>query len=118
MATVRERIRTAADGTEKTYPDGRLFDQHRKRHAKSFVTKKAPTAWLHKTQHEVKNGVQTPERASINVYEAIQLWLERGKAEGLERNTLRAYETFVRLHIGPTIGAAKLATLTSLGLVC
>jgi integrase len=58
-------------------------------------------------------GVHTPERASITVMEAARLWLERGTAESLEKGTMRGYEAIVRLHIGPTLGAAKLAQLST-----
>jgi hypothetical protein len=53
-------------------------------------------------------SVHTPERASINVWEAAQL--QRGRNEGIERGTMRGYDALVRIHIGPTLGAAKLAT--------
>src|SRR6516164_4114776 len=113
MATVRKRIRTAARGEEKAVWVADYFDQHRKRHLKTFATKKAATAWLTATQGEVARGAHTPERQSINVHEAAQLWLDRGNAEGLERGTLHGYEIIVRLHIGPTIGAVKLAQLST-----
>jgi integrase len=116
MATVRKRVRIAANGEEKVAWVADYFDQYRKRHLKKFETKKAAAAWLVETQGEVARGVHTPERASINVYEAAQLWLTRGEAEGLEKGTPRGYDAIVRLHIGPTIGAAKLALLTTPGL--
>lgn len=113
MATVRKRVRIAANGEEKTAWVADYFDQHRTRHLKTFETKKAAATWLVETQGEVARGVHTAERASINVYEAAQLWLERGRGERLERGTLRGYDAVIRLHIGPTIGAAKLAQLTT-----
>jgi integrase len=114
MATVRKRTRIAANGEEKVVWVADYFDQHRIRHLKTFPTKKAAAAWLVETQGEISRGTHTPERASINVYEACQLWLERGKAEGVERGTMRGYDVIVRLHIGPSsIGATKLALLTT-----
>jgi integrase len=113
MATVRKRVRTAANGEEKIAWVADYHDQHKVRHLKTFPTRKAAAAWLVETQGEVARGMHTPERASINVWEAAQLWLERGAAEGLERGTMRTYETLVRLHIGPTLGAAKLAQLAT-----
>ena len=113
MATVRKRVRIAANGEEKIAWVADYFDQHKMRHLKTFPTKKAAAAWLVETQGEVSRGVHTPERASINVCEAAQLWLERGKAEGLERGTMRGYDAVVRLHIGPTLGAVKLAQLST-----
>ena len=65
MATVRKRVRAAADGEAKISWVADYFDQHRKRHLKTFPTKKAAQAWLVETQGEVSRGVHTPERASI-----------------------------------------------------
>jgi integrase len=113
MATVRKRVRLARNGEQRIAWVADYHDQHKKRHLKTFQTRKAAQAWLVETQGEVARGVHTPERQSINVYEATQLWLERGKVEGLEKGTLRGYDTLVRLHIGPTIGAVKLAKLST-----
>src|SRR6516165_6095316 len=110
MATVRKRTRIAADGEERIAWVADYFDQHRKRHLKTFPTKKAANAWLVETQGEVARGTHTPERQSINVYEAAQLWLQRGRVEDLEKGTMRSYDAVVRLHIGPSqIGHVKLA---------
>jgi integrase len=113
MATVRKRTRIAADGEEKIAWVADYHDQHKTRHLKTFPTRKAAAAWLVETQGEVARGMHTPERASINVWEACQLWLERGKVETLERGTMRGYEAIVRLHIGPTLGPVKLAQLST-----
>ena len=100
MATVRKRVRTAANGEEKIAWVADYHDQHKKRHLKTFATRKAAQVWLVTTQGEVARGVHTPERQSINVYEAAQLWLKRGTVEQLERGTLRGCAALVRLHIG------------------
>jgi hypothetical protein len=113
VATVRKRTRIAANGEEKIAWVADYHDQHKVRHIKTFRTKKAAAAWLVETQGEVSRGVHTPERASIDVWEAAQLWLERGKVEALERGTMRGYEAVVRLHIGPTLGPVKLAQLST-----
>jgi integrase len=66
------------------------------------------------TGHQVKQGIHTPERASITVSEAADIWLERGRLEGLERSTLAQYTTHVSLHIKPSrIGREKLARLST-----
>jgi integrase len=113
MATVRKRVRIAANGEEKIAWVADYHDQHKARHLKTFQTRKAAAAWLVETQGEVARGVHTPERASINVYEACQLWLKRGEVEDLEKGTMRGYDAVVRLHIGPTLGAVKLAQLST-----
>jgi integrase len=87
MATVRKRVRIAANGEEKVAWVADYFDQHKDRHIKTFQTKKAATGWLVETQGEVRRGVHTPERQSINVYEAAQRWLDRGTVELAELST-------------------------------
>jgi integrase len=117
MASIRKRVRIGADGTEKIAWIADYHDQHKRRHLKTFATRKAASAWLVETQGEVARGVHTPERLSINVYKAAQLWLQRGRVEGLEKGTMRGYEALVRLHIapedGPGIGAVTLAKLST-----
>jgi integrase len=116
MASVRKRTWTTATGIEKSAWVADYFDQHRQRHIETFPTQKAAKAWLVEVQGEVARGVHTPERNSLTVAEAAQAWLERGKAEGLERCTLRSYGTLVRLHIAAkdsTIGMVKLALLST-----
>src|SRR5215204_5665042 len=100
MATVRKRVRIAANGQETAVWVADYFDQHRKRHLKTFTTQKVARAWLVETQGQVVRGVHTPERQSINVYEAAQRWLQRGESEKLERGTLKNYARLVELHIG------------------
>src|SRR6516165_2370275 len=103
MASVRKRTWQAGDET-KTAWVADYFDQDGKRHIKTFKTKREATAWLVPTQNEVKQGIHTPESASITVAEAAKLWLEKGELEKLERSTLRQYRNHVRLHIVPLIG--------------
>jgi integrase len=113
MATVRKRVQRGVNGTPQESWVADYRDQHGKRHIKTFDTKTAAKAWLIETQGEVGRGVHTPEHASVNVAEAARLWLEHGKADGLERGTLLSYATVVRLHIGPTLGPVKLAKLST-----
>jgi len=116
MATVRKKVKTPASGEAKVRWIADYFDQHRKRHIKTFDTKKAAQAFLVTVQGEVNRGTHTPERASRNVYEAAQLWLQRGQTEDLERSTMRAYDAIVRLHICAAeggIGAVKLSQLST-----
>ena len=115
MATVRKRVRIAASGDEKTAWVADYFDQHRKRHLKTFATQKAAKAWLVETQGEIARGMHTPERRSVTVAEASELWLERGAVEGLEKATLRGYQSMVRLHIEPTLGAVRTESITTSG---
>jgi integrase len=116
MASVRKRNWITAAGEPRSAWVADYFDQNRKRHEKAFPTQKAAKAWLIEAQGEVARGVHTPERHSITVAEAAQVWLERGRAERLERSTLRGYTASVRLYIASDdsgIGAVKLAQLST-----
>jgi hypothetical protein len=116
MASVRQRTWTTAKGVRKGAWVADYFDQYRKRHEKTFKTRKAAKAWLVEAQGEVTRGIHTPERSSVTVEEAAQMWLERGRAERLERSTLRGYTALVRLHIAAEdsgIGRVKLAQLST-----
>jgi integrase len=113
MASVRKRTWLAGDG-ERTSWVADYFDQAGKRHIKTFKTRKAAVAWLGQTQHEVKEGIHTPEASSITVLEAAEVWLQRGALEGLERGTLRQYQSHVEIHIASSwLAAVKLARLST-----
>ncbi len=113
MASVRKRTWTAASGEAKTAWIADYFDQAGKRHIKTFQRKKDAQDWLPSAQHEVKQGIHTPERDSITVTEAGALWLARGERDGLERSTTDKYRNHVDLHIRPLIGGVKLARLSA-----
>jgi integrase len=113
MASIRKRTWRNKEG-EQTACVADYFDQHSKRHIKTFETKKEADAWLVKARGEVERGVHTPESTSITVAEAAELWIETGKLERLERSTLRQYRNHVDLHIKPSrIGTEKLARLST-----
>jgi integrase len=113
MASVRKRVRTGVNGSETVTWTANYRDQDRRQRLKTFTTKKAAEAWLLATRGDLARGVHTPERTSITVAQAATLWLDHNQAEGRERGTLRSYDQIVRLHIAPTIGPAKLATLST-----
>jgi integrase len=110
--TIRKRTWTTRKGEEKTAWLADYFDQHRKRHTKQFTTKRAADAWLLKVRGEVRDGVHTPDSASVTVEEAAALWLQRATAERLERGSQRTYDQLVRLAITPLLGDTRLARLT------
>src|SRR4051794_22761330 len=88
-------------------PDGK-----RKRHTKSFKTKKEATAWLANTVVEIRLGTHTPAHKSPTVLEAGQAWLAQAETDGLERSTTVAYRQLLDLHVRPFPGHLKLAELT------
>src|SRR5215470_12954182 len=100
MAKVRRRIRNGKE--EKWIAD--YFDQHKKRHIKTFNTKREATSWLAEAAIQVKNGIHTADRSSVTVAEAGKLWIQRGNTENLERSTLKQYENHVNWHINPLLG--------------
>jgi integrase len=113
MASVRKRTWATAAGEKKTAWVVDYVDQQKKPHMKTFPTRRAAIAWRAEVQVAVARGTHTPERKSVTVAETAQLWLEHVAAEGKEPATLRGYDILVRLHIVPTLGAAKLAHLST-----
>ena len=117
MASGSVRKRKYANGSEVWIADYR--DHLHKRHIKSFDTQRKAKEWLHKTIGEVRDGTHTPERQSINLWDAAERWLQHCRAEKLEPVTLRYYEMTLR-HIFPkqtgahsprSLAAVKLANL-------
>src|SRR5262245_21339480 len=111
--TIRKRAWQTRKGEQKTAWVADYFDQSRRRHTKQFPTKKAADLWLLRVRGEVRDGVHTPDSASITVAEAGALFLHRCALDGLERGTQRFYEQVIRLCIDPFIGGIKLARLSS-----
>jgi len=62
---------------------------------------------------EVRDGTHTPERNSLTVAEAAEIWLQRGENERLERATMRSYVLYARAHIVPLLGEVRLSQLTT-----
>jgi hypothetical protein len=76
MATVRKRT-WKTGGEAKTAWVADYFDQDGKRHIRTFRTQREAKVWLSKTQHEVSEGIHTPDSTSITVATAARMWLER-----------------------------------------
>jgi integrase len=110
--TVRKRTWVTRKGEQKTAWTANYKDQAGSWRLKTFPTKKAADAWLLQARGEVRDGVHTPDSASITVAEAGELWLQRARINGLERGSQRAYDQLVRLAINPLIGQIKLSRLT------
>jgi integrase len=110
--TIRKRTWTTRKGESKTAWTANYPDQAGMWHLKTFPTKKAADAWLTKTKKEVMDGTHTPDSATATVADAAGLWLQRCRANNLERGTLRAYDQLVRLGILPFIGEERLSRLS------
>lgn len=111
MASVRKRSWKSTDGLRSAwvvdYKDG-----GGKRRLKSFSTRKEASEFLITANWELRHGHHTPDRESISVERAADLWLQRAVLERLEPATIAAYEGIVRLHIVPIIGGQRLNQLT------
>lgn len=112
MATIRKRTWDSG-GETKTAWVADYFDQNRKRHLKTFKTRKAADDWLVKTRHEVDQGKHTPEHSSITVAEAAEIWLRDCQLNKREATTIRAYRSHIDLHINPLLGREKLSRLST-----
>src|SRR5262249_16780893 len=114
MATVRKRTWTHKGEIRSAWVVD-YTDQGGKRRLKTFGTKRAADAWMVDAAHEVKQGIHTPDSDSITVSVACELWIARAETECLQRSTVRQYRQQANLHIGPALGAGKVARLTGAG---
>jgi integrase len=110
--SIRKRTWTTRKGESKAAWQAAYFDQHSKRHARQFTTRRAADAWLTRTKGDVAAGIHTPDANSITVKEAAELWLTRRESKLLERGSLRTYRGYVT-HILPRLGHVKLSRLTA-----
>lgn len=112
MATVRKRT-WLWEGQKGTAWIADYFDQGGVRRQKTFRKKAAATEWLNRTAVDVKNGIHTPDSASITIAEAAARWLDHCERDQLERSTIRQRQQHIDLHIRPFIGDVKLSKLTA-----
>jgi integrase len=115
MAKIRKRTWTNSKGEQTAWITD-YFDQNGKRHIKTFERQRDAKAWLDETQHEVKQGVHTPENASITVAEAADLWLDRCRLlvdqSKRERSTYQQYRAHRDHIVASSIGRVTLAKLS------
>ncbi len=109
MATIRKRILPSGEARWLVdYKDGAG-----KRRAKMFETKREADAYMVKARAEVAAGTHVADSQSVTLAEAADLWVERGRIDGLEATTVRQRRQHADLHIKPLIGAMKLSRLTA-----
>jgi integrase len=118
MAKVTKRTWINKEGKKQSAWQCSYTDQSDERIRKQFDMKKDADAYLLKVCSEVRDGIHTPESASIKVSRAAEIWLEackvgRGGREPVEPSTLRAYDCHVRLHINPLLGGETLSRLST-----
>jgi integrase len=112
MATIRERHWQSASGEDRTAWIADFFDAQGTRRQKTFRLKKDADAWLVQARHQVAAGTFTPESTSVTIKEAIDLWLQRAGAEGLEHGTQVQYAQHAAHLLKLIAGDLKLAKLT------
>ena len=81
------------------------------RRSKQFATKKEADAFYATAAVEVREGVHVPDKSTVPVAKAGELWIATGEAAGLERTTIDQRRQHLMLHIAPFIGAVKLNKL-------
>jgi integrase len=111
--SVRKRIWKNAKGEAQEAWIVDYVDQHGKRHIKTFAKKKDADAWRDKTAVDVRQGVHTPDNASVTIAQAGDLWITTAETNGLERSTTREYKRHLAMHIVPFIGRVKLSQLST-----
>jgi integrase len=84
-----------------------------RRHVKTFDRKKAADAWHARVRVEVREGIHTPDSASLTIAEAGDYWIKTAEGNGLERTTVVDYKRMLKLHIAPRIGRIKLSQLSA-----
>ena len=112
MAKIVERKWRGADGTERRGWQVDFVDQHGKRQRKQFQRRKDADAFLVTARAQVQVGTFTPDSTSATIGEACDLWVERAKAEGLERNTREQYRIQVNHLLAVIDRNTKLSRMT------
>ena len=112
MATIRKRVWATPSGAARTawivsYSAGK------KRHIKTFRSKRDAEAWRASTMVEIARGTHVPTSASVTIAKAAERWLEQCATDGLEKATQSQYEQHCRLHILPLLGSHRLAEINS-----
>ena len=110
--SVRKRTWNSPNGEMKEAWVVDYFDQHGRRHLKTFARKRDADSYHAQVAIDVRAGTHTADSASISVEQAGELWLQDRTAAGLEATTLVAYRIYVNRHITPRIGTLKLSQLT------
>jgi integrase len=112
MAKIVERTWTGADGVEHRAWQCDFIDQHGKRQRKQFQRRKDADAFMVTARSQVQVGTYTPDRATITIGEACQLWLDRATAEGLERNTREQYKIQTTHLLAAIASGTKVSKIT------
>jgi integrase len=109
--SVRKRAWTTSKGEpKKAWIVDYVVNGNRRQ--KTFAKKKEADAWYTTTKVEIRNGVHTPDSASITVEEAGGRWIAAAEKQ-LERATVDSYRQHLKFHILPYLGSVKLSQLSA-----
>jgi len=111
--SVRKRIWTTRKGETKEAWVVDYFDQHGKRHLKTFPRKKPAETFATTAKIQIRHGVHTADSESVTVVEAGKRWLATAEKNRLERATIEGYRQHLDLHIAPYLGRVKLSQLSA-----
>src|SRR5262245_26413799 len=110
--SVRKRTWTNRDGSRSEAWIAEYTDFNKKRRLRTFEKRGEAVAFEASVANDLRGGTHVPDRDSVTVAEAGQLWLKSCEANGLERTTVDYYKQHLDRHIVPLIGAVKLSRLT------
>jgi integrase len=109
--SIRKRKWTNKDGPQEAWVVD-YADQEGVRRLKTFKRLKGAKEFRETTGVHIRQGTHVAESASKTVKQAVELWIETAKQNGLERTTVEGYQRHARLHILPLIGREKLAKVS------
>ena len=107
---IRKEVRKNSKGEERPVWVVDFFDQEHQRHKRQFDLKKDADAWELRVRTELRDKIHSSDTHSVN--DAGQMWLDRSRANGVERSTLTSYETVLRVHVAPRLGEMRVSDVT------
>jgi integrase len=111
MSTIRRRCWVSNGATKSAWVvDYR--DNGGTRRQKTFSRKKSAEKFLTSVSWELSEGTHVPDKETVTVKEAFQMWIKRCELKKLEQSTTENYSYVGKKHILPYIGEIKLTKLT------
>lgn len=107
--SVRKRTWTTGKGEKREAWIVDYFDAEGVRRQKTFQRQREAKEWNNRTGVELQDGTHVPDRATVTVAKAADLWIETCEAAELERTTVAAYKAHVTHHLKPLIGTTLLS---------
>src|SRR4051812_33959273 len=86
-------------------------DRDGARRLKTFRLKREADDFETTAKGEVREGTHVPERASVTLNKAGELWVRGAEAAGLERSTVETYRYHLKF-MEPYLGTMKLSQIS------